>query len=364
MKHKSRWIVLAICSVMAAAGADERQEFHNPLLPSGADPWVTSRDGVYYYMATTGVNLTIWKTRDITDLEHAEKKVVWWPPETGPYSHQIWAPELHFLAGKWYIYFAADAGSNETHRIWVLENSADDPLTGEWTMKGKLADQSDRWAIDATVFENNGEMYAAWSGWPNDMDGEQDIYIARLANPWTVEGTRSRLSAPRYPWERHGDLPGRHVDVNEAPEFLIHDDDVFLVYSASGCWTNDYALGMLRASAKAELTKPSAWTKFVLPVFKGSPIAHAFGPGHNGFFKSPDGKQDWIIYHANLGPNDGCGAKRSPRAQLFGWNPDGTPDFGWPVPVEQALPKPSGTQPDKPESQTADPPPGASPAHR
>src|SRR6516162_3275886 len=124
MKHKSRWIVLAICSVMAAAGADERQEFHNPLLPSGADPWVTSRDGVYYYMATTGVNLTIWKTRDITDLEHAEKKVVWWPPETGPYSHQIWAPELQFLAGKWYIYFAADAGSNETHRIWVLENSA------------------------------------------------------------------------------------------------------------------------------------------------------------------------------------------------------------------------------------------------
>jgi len=344
MRRKSRWIVLTICSAIIAAGAAERREFHNPLLPSGADPWVTSRNGFYYVMVTTGRNLTIRKTRDITDLEHAEKKVVWTPPATGPYSRDIWAPELHFLAGKWYIYFAADSGSNETHRIWVLENGADDPLTGEWTMKGKLADPSDRWAIDATVFENRGKMFAAWSGWPGDKDGEQDIYIARLANPWTVEGSRSLLSTPQYPWEKHGDLPGRHVNVNEGPEALIHGKNVFLVYSASGCWTNDYALGMLRASASADLTKPSSWKKSEEPVFTESPAAHAFGPGHNGFFKSPDGKQDWIIYHANLGGNEGCGPKRAPRAQRFRWKTDGTPDFGSPLPVEREFPKPSGTR--------------------
>jgi GH43 family beta-xylosidase len=262
---------------------------------------------------------------------------------SGPYSHEIWAPELHSIEGKWYIYFAADAGSNNTHRIWVLENGAEDPLTGEWTMKGKLADKSDRWAIDATVFENGGKLYAAWSGWPGDKDGEQDIYIARLANPWTVQGSRARLSAPQYGWEKHGDLPGRHVNINEGPEALIHDKDVFLVYSASACWTNDYALGMLRASASADLTKASAWKKSASPVFMEAPTAHAFGPGHNGFFKSPDGKEDWIIYHANLGEKDGCGPKRSPRAQPFGWKADGTPDFGSPVPVDQPLAKPSGT---------------------
>ena len=316
--------------------------FTNPLLPSGADPWVEQRDGVYYYMQTTGSNLTIWKTHDIGHLRSAEKKTVWQPPATGPDSHDIWAPELHFLAGKWYIYFAADDGKNETHRIWVLENASADPLQGEWVMKGKLSDPSDKWAIDATVMDNGRQMYLAWSGWPGDRDGEQDIYIARLKNPWRIDGGRVRISAPQYSWEKHGDLPNRHVSVNEGPEFLIHGKDIFLTYSASGCWTDSYELGLLRSTSGVDLTQPRSWHKSTQPVFTGAPAAHAYGAGHNGFFKSPDGRQDWLIYHANPDPNDGCGARRSPRAQPFTWNADGTPNFGKPVPLGAAIPEPSG----------------------
>jgi hypothetical protein len=72
----------------------------NPLLPTGPDPWVIVKDGIYYYMNTTGSNLTIWKTRHLGALASAEKKVVWTPPSSGPCSHEIWAPELHFLNGK------------------------------------------------------------------------------------------------------------------------------------------------------------------------------------------------------------------------------------------------------------------------
>ncbi|MEJ7713251.1 MAG: family 43 glycosylhydrolase [Pyrinomonadaceae bacterium] len=113
-----------------AATAASSETFTNPLLPSGADPWSIYRDGFYYYMHTTGRNLTIWKTRNIADLKSAQKKVVWTPPAQGAYSKDIWAPELHHLRGKWYIYFAADAGTNQTHRLWVLENSSIDPLAG------------------------------------------------------------------------------------------------------------------------------------------------------------------------------------------------------------------------------------------
>jgi hypothetical protein len=119
-------ITLHLLLISAAGHSQEppsgQDTFHNPLLPTGPDPWVTSHNGFYYYMNTTGRNLTIWKTRDITDLAHAEKKIVWTPPAEGPYSHDIWAPELHFLDGKWYIYFAADGGGNASHRIYVLEN--------------------------------------------------------------------------------------------------------------------------------------------------------------------------------------------------------------------------------------------------
>jgi GH43 family beta-xylosidase len=337
-------IVLLAFLINAPARA---QTFTNPLLSSGADPSVISRNGFYYYMQTTGDNLTIWCTHDITDLRHAAKKVVWTPPPSGPYSREIWAPELHFLNGKWYIYFAADAGTNQTHRIWVLENPSRDPLGGAWTMKGELADPANKWAIDPTVFENKGQLYALWSGWADDVDGRQSIYIARMRNPWTIEGNRVLLSTPKYKWENFGDLPNReikHVYVNEGPEILKHNGRIFLIYSGSGCWTDHYALGMLSASNDSDLMNPASWKKVPQAVFSESADAHAFGPGHNTFFESPDGKQFWIIYHANPEPNEGCGNYRSPRAQPFTWNPDGTPNFGTPVPLNTPIPKPSGNQ--------------------
>src|SRR5271155_2153630 len=123
----------------AATLSGSSATFTNPLLPTGPDPWVEYKDGFYYYMNTTGTNLTVWKTRNVADLATAEKKIVWTPPATGPYSHDIWAPEIHFLDGKWYIYFAADAQDNTTHRIWAIENASPDPLQGEWTFKGKVS---------------------------------------------------------------------------------------------------------------------------------------------------------------------------------------------------------------------------------
>ncbi|MEJ7713250.1 MAG: glycoside hydrolase family 43 protein [Pyrinomonadaceae bacterium] len=173
-------------------------------------------------------------------------------------------------------------------------------------MKGKLADASDKWAIDGSVFEHQGKLYAIWSGWEGDVNGVQSIYIARMKNPWTIGSRRVRISTPEYPWEKVGDLDNSkqpleppHVDVNEGPQILKRGDKLFLVYSASGCWTEHYSLGMLSASAKSNLLNPNSWRKQTRPVFQSSPEASAYGAGHNSFFKSPDGTEDWILYHAN-----------------------------------------------------------------
>lgn len=321
--------------------------FSNPLLPSGADPWAIYHAGYYYYTHTTGNNLTLWKTRNLADLKTATSKVVWTPPAAGPNSRDIWAPELHFLGGKWYLYYAADAGTNNSHRLWVLENSAPDPLQGTWTDRGQLADPAaDHWAIDGSVFENNGQLYLIWSGWEGAANGRQNIYLAPLKNPWTLAGPRVLVSTPTYAWERNGDTNNPndppHIDVNEGPEVLRHGDKLFLVYSASGCWTDAYALGMLTADAGSDLGNPASWTKTPTPVFQQSPANHVFAPGHNSFFTSPDGRQSWLLYHANDAPGQGCGRFRSPRMQPFGWRADGTPDFGAPVPAGQALAPPAG----------------------
>jgi hypothetical protein len=81
-------------------------------------------------------------------------------------------------------------------------------------------------------------------------------------------------------------------------------------------------------------------------VFTRDDAHWVFGPGHNSFFSSPDGRQTWIAYHAvtsSSGAVHGsCGADRSMRVQPVHWRADGTPDFGVPAASWQSLPLPSG----------------------
>jgi GH43 family beta-xylosidase len=313
--------------------------FQNPLLASGPDPWVFQKDGFYYFLSTTNTNLTIRKTAKMSDLPASVAQVVWTPPATGPASGNLWAPELHYLDGKWYIYYSAGpAGTNlGLQRTWVLENSAVDPTTGTWTDKGRLyTSTADFWQIDGTVFEQNGNRYFICSG-HNGVDAVQRLFISRMSNPWTLTGPRVEISHPEFAWENVGP-----PFVNEGPEIIRHGTKTCLVYSASFCGTDFYALGLLTASTTADPMLPASWTKAAQPVFGQNPANKAYATGHNSFFKSKDGQEDWLVYHANSNPNEGCVEKRNPRMQKFTWKADDTPDFGGPVAINTALAKPSG----------------------
>jgi GH43 family beta-xylosidase len=319
--------------------------FSNPFFTSGADPWITYNDGFYYYTATGGSRIYIRKAKNLDDMTSAEPVTIWTPPQGTSWSRDLWAPELHRINNKWYMYFAADDGKNMNHRMYVLENSSTDPLSSAWEFKGKVADPSDKWAIDGSVFQYGGKLYMLWSGWEGDVNGEQDIYLALMKDPWTIDGNRVRISKPELPWETVGDLNNpndvSHVNVNEGPVALLNGNKLFVVYSGSGCWTDSYCLGLLSYNGKGDIMDPASWIKNPEPVFKGDPESKAFSPGHNCFFKSPDKKENWILYHANALPGQGCGRFRSPRAQKFTFKKDGTPFFGRPVSIDSPLQVPS-----------------------
>lgn len=325
------FVTALLCACMhTAAAAETKETFSNPVLPSGPDPWVAQRDGWYYYTNTLGNRIALWKTRDMARLGEASPVTVWRAPASGPNSTSVWAPELHYLRGKWYLYYsAADrAHDDDAHRhSFVLENASADPTRGEWIDKGML--RTDHNGIDGTVFELRGRLYFVYSAYIGD---HSDLIIAAMSNPWTLSGPQVDIAHPTYGWEMQG---GRKI--LEGPEFLRGPSGkLFLTYSASACWSDDYALGLLSAGADADPTEPSAWTKSAQPAFAQSPRNGVYAPGHNGFFKSPDGRQDWIIYHANSGPGWKCDRRRSPRIQPFHWRDDGTPDFG--VPVKAGVP--------------------------
>lgn len=309
--------------------------FTNPLLPSGADPWSIYKDGYYYYTHTLGNRIALWKTKELSALKDVTPKTVWTPPAAGPNSVSIWAPELHYLNNKWYIYYTATDKENKgdaNRYVFVLENTSADPVEGSWEDKGKV--NTEHSGLDGSVFEHRGTRYFMYSAY---VGPQSVLVIAKMKNPWTLEGKQVIIATPTQPWEKFG---GR--EILEGPEFLAgKKDEVFIVYSASACWADEYSLGMLVAKSTSDLLDPHQWTKLPTPVFRQSPENNVFATGHNGFIVSPDGKEDWILYHANTGAGQGCDHRRSPRLQQFSWKEDGRPDFGVPVKIDSVLTAPT-----------------------
>ncbi|WP_245970402.1 glycoside hydrolase family 43 protein [Pseudochryseolinea flava] len=309
-------------------------EFKNPLLLNGPDPWVFKKDKIYYATHTTGNGLKLYATSNMANLSSATSKNVWLAPSTGMNAKNIWAPEIHFINNAWYCYYAADDGDNANHRMWVLENKSANPMNGTWEDKGKLELGDDKWAIDGTVFYQGDQLYMIWSGWEDEPFKSQELYISKMSNPWTAEGPRVQISKPELSWEQIGGT------INEGPQILRRGDKIFIVYSASGCWTDDYTLGLLTAEDDADLMDPDSWVKDSQPVFSKLPEGQVYGPGHCSFFTSDDGT-DWIVYHANPQTGQGCGNNRSIRMQPFSWDNNGKPFFGKPVPLGVGVKKPS-----------------------
>lgn len=324
-------LLIAIANTHAVTATDPKITWKNPIVPQRADPQIKLHTDGYYYMTATvptydGIELR--RAKSIGELSTAPPQVIWRKHANGPMSHHIWAPELHFLDGKWYAYFAAGrADAIWNIRMYVLENTSANPFEGAWTEKGQIKMNWDSFTLDATLLEHRGNRYLAWAQSAPNARGT-GIYIAKMNTPWSITGKQTLLTNPELAWERVGH------DVNEAPAFVRHNGRLFMSYSASATDAN-YCLGLLSVDENSDLLNPSSWKKSPKPVFVSNPANSQYGPGHNCFTTSPDGKTDILVYHSrNYEKIQGEPLRnpdRATRAQPFHWNADGTPDFGVPV---------------------------------
>lgn len=309
----------AASPVVAGAPAAGFGLIQNPLLrPPAQDPQITYHRGHYYYCESSGQGVFLRVATDLAGLAHAPARRVWAPEARGPMAKNIWAPELHILDARAYIYVAADDGDNANHRMGVLAAETDD-VAGPYRLVSVL--ETGGWAIDGTVLEvDDGRRYFIWSGWPGKKDGQQKLYIAAMKSPTELAGPRVLIKQPDQAWER------RAMPICEGPQVLRRGGKTFVIYSASGSWTADYCLGMLVLEG-GDPMKAGNWRP-AGQVFARN--AFACGVGHCGFTTSPDGREDWLVYHAKTTTRDGWG-DREVRAQPFVWDTRGWPVFGEPA---------------------------------
>ncbi|KAI0976708.1 glycosyl hydrolase [Xylaria arbuscula] len=331
------------------------------------DPFVNSFCGRYYFTYTTGNRIEVWSSGSLVDIEaSATRHQIWQPPPGSNHSADIWAPELHALRGRWYIYYAAadPKRGNESHRMYVLGGppATEAPCSGQWEFLGPIQDMPDQWAIDGTVFELEDQLYLAYSGWPlasselyqpgreniqygyppqysldnlvehdthtdrpsnassnanatvgTDTSGlVQNLFILHLSDPSTAGSKPAAISLPSQPWEITHDGAGAHA-INEGPQWLSSPDGQWrgLVYSCAGSWTHEYKMATLKYRG-GEPLEASSWQKAKAPLLQTQKRSETgpFGPGH-GSFLDVGGGNIISVYHATDGPDDGWGNRKA-----------------------------------------------------
>lgn len=335
--------------------------FTNPIagIP---DPWIVQYQGAYYTCKAHGDGINVSKSEKLTVINST--KTIWTAPKDNgavkPWNtSHVWAPELHFVDGKWYVYYAAgrpssESGSYKMQRTGVLRSKTTDPM-GEYEDMGMIytgdeyvpdiipTTDNTCYAIDMGVVRIGTKLYAVWSGTINkESGGDQRIYIAEMSNPWTISTNRVEISKPDQPWE----LVQPTAKVNEGPAFLQRNGKLFIIYSCNGSWTKYYRLAYLTLDIGDDPMNPANWKKSPNAVFYRCDDTvdedGVNGVGHCCFTKSPDGTEDWIVYHVKNRNHGSYETGRSTFIQRFTWNTDGTPNFGTPVGWLEPIVVPSG----------------------
>ena len=314
---------------------------NKPFIEQRADPYVLrAEDGSYFFTASVPDydKIVLRHAESLNGLASAEETTVWTMHGSGDMSRHIWAPELHFLDGNWYIYFAASRADDIWRlRPYVLRCEGSDPMRDQWVECGMMQRSDDdiysfeAFSLDSTVFENGGHRYFVWAEKVSVGIQISNIYIAEMLSPLKLGTAQILLTTPDYDWER--------VDiwVNEGPAVIRHGDRLFLTYSASA--TGEcYCMGMLSIGVDEDVLDPRAWKKEKRPVLCSDRKAGMYGPGHNSFTKLEDGT-DVCVYHARTYSEIVGDPLYDPNRHTFlmklQWDEEGFPVFDYGNNLEQ-----------------------------
>ncbi len=274
----------------------------SPLALQRADPYLYKHNGKYYFTATCPKydHIEIRCADTINGIATVQPRTVWTRHLSGIMACHIWAPEIHYIMGKWVIYFAA----GELPDIWkirpfTLVCKGNDPMTDDWEEGGMVqAAEGDPYSftdfsLDMTVFEHRGKWYTIWAQKVGEVNGISNLYIAELESPAKLKTVQVLLTTPDYDWERDGGFW-----VNEGPAVLKHEGKIYVTFSASATGAC-YCMGLLRADENADLLDPLSWRKNRHPVLSTDEDLKVYGPGHNCFVKGDEDEQLTLLHFRN-----------------------------------------------------------------
>ncbi len=279
--------------------------YKNPFITERADPFIIKgHDGYFYFTASYPAfgdaehgydRIILRRAKTVSALADAEEKVIWHAHKEGIMARHIWAPEIHFIGNRWYVFFAAGNSDDVWHiRPYVLVCDGNDPYNDSWSEKGKMQPSEgddisfNSFSLDMTYFEHNGRHFVIWA----EIIGDSSLFMAEINPeiPWKLTSKPILLTKPEFDWEKV------NFRVNEGASVLKTTDKVYIFFSASGTGS-EYCMGRLSADTDADLMNSESWEKISHPVLTTDDLNGESGPGHNSFVTDENGKL-LLVYHA------------------------------------------------------------------
>ncbi|MEU7906460.1 family 43 glycosylhydrolase [Actinoplanes sp. NPDC049118] len=339
----NRWrivaaVVIALLAAFAPPASAQFVVVDNPVVRQRADTAVYKHTDGYYYMTASVPDYKRVELRRATTLRglaSAPAVNAFVAPSSGSLSGWIWAPDVRYYDGAWYMYFSASPGSAVfNQRLYWIRNTCANPMSCAWSAPQRFDTGWESFQLDAASFVNRGVRYLVWAQDSPATNYNSHMYIARMSGATAITGPAVEIARPTYGWEMEG-----VAGVVEGPSPLVRNGRVYIAYSASAT-DSRYKLGLLSSWDTADLLNTASWYKHPDPVFQTA--NGVYGPGHGSFTVAEDNATDLLVYHArdyaNPTPDALTDPNRHTRMQQLYWRENGDPFFGQPIPNGLASP--------------------------
>lgn len=282
-------------------------DFTNPIA-GYADPSVTYHDGWYYYSFAKDYlgQPALWMARaaNIFDIGNAEPVLVWAAAgtvQTGTAVLSLWAPQLYYIQGRWYLYATCDIGltgvSGNARRMPIIWRAlTDDPIGGyEYIGLMKNTDTDVYSYLSPRFIEHGGKLYMFNGGFYREADcsGQhiQRMFVSELSDPTTMASSAHLISSPVYDYE-NGIMEGPYP-------FYAPDGTLYMIFAAGHTRTDEYCTGLMRftGSESDSLLDATKWEKYDRPIHKVSYENKVYSPGAMIVTRNEDGEY-LAVYHA------------------------------------------------------------------
>ena len=296
------------------------------------DP-VMMKQGDTYYLFSTGRGIAVWSSKDMKNWEREEPvfaEAPAWAADVVPeFKNHIWAPDIAYHNGQYYLYYSISAFGKNTSAIGVATNktlNSNDP-DYKWVDHGIVVQSvpgRDLWnAIDPNlVFDEQGQPWLSfgsfWEGLKLVKLKKDLLSIAEDPQEWHTVVKRERTDTL--------DIRNAGDAAVEAPFIFKKGDQYYLFASFDFCCRGPNSTYKMVVGRSDKVTGPYVDKEGKKMTQGGGSLLlegdnNWYGVGHNSVYNF-DG-QDYLVFHAYDAADKG---RPKLRIEKLSWDKN-----GWPV---------------------------------